>query len=223
MNEYDLFNRLGTPKRIYFIKNAICKPDSEVEFNHKGYPYISKRSLTQVAKLWHRFITTRLLPTFTNYLVDSTRASLLYAIFEGQAINVGDTIKDMIRHCARHDGGEVWFPSLITNLIMERGIMTPPKVTGLLHSTPIRGRDALITMGDWEEDTQEEPEKMVDLNMTIEAIQSHTKELTRELRRLEERLDEQGYVPQYGPSPEEEEIRDPDGSQERILFKLSLF
>ena len=108
MNEYDLFNRSSMPKRIYFIKDAICKLGSEVELNHKGYPYILERSLTQVGRLWqYRFITTRLLFTFTNYLVDSTRASLLYAIFEGQAINVGDTIRDMIRHCAQHDGGEV--------------------------------------------------------------------------------------------------------------------
>ena len=68
--------------------------------------------------------------------------------------------------------------------------MTPPRVEGLLHSTPTHGRDALIIMGDWEGDTQEEPEKMVDLNMKIETNLSHTKELSRDLRRLEEKLDE---------------------------------
>ena len=135
-----------------------------------------------MAKLWYRFITTRRLPTFTNYFVDSPRACLLYAIFEGQTINVGDTIRDMIRYCTRRDRGEVWFPSLITNLIMEKGIMTPPKVTRLLHSAPIDCRQALMTIREWEGHWQGEPDKIVGLNIKIEAILSHTKELTKDLR-----------------------------------------
>ena len=92
--------------------------------------------------------------------------------------------------------------------------MTPPKITGLLHSVPIDCRQALMTIGEWEGDWQGEPDKIVGLNIKIEAILSHTKELTKDLRRLEEKLDEQGYVPPYVPSLEEEELRDPDGSQE---------
>ena len=48
-----------------------------------------------------------------------------YAIFERQAINVEETIRDMMRQCTRRERGELWFPSIITSLIMERGITTP--------------------------------------------------------------------------------------------------
>ena len=36
VNEYGLFIKSDTKKRIHFIKEALCEPSFEVEFNHKA-------------------------------------------------------------------------------------------------------------------------------------------------------------------------------------------
>ena len=79
---------------------------------------INKIDLTPIAKLWVKFLKSRLMPTTHTTTISQERLALLYVIVRGLPIDVGSIIEKDIRDCAmkNHKAAALLFPSLITRI-----------------------------------------------------------------------------------------------------------
>ena len=79
---------------------------------------INRMDLTPIAKVWVKFLKSRLMPTTHTTTVSQERLVLLYVIVRGLPIDVGSIIEKEIRDCAmkNHKAVALLFPSLITSI-----------------------------------------------------------------------------------------------------------
>ena len=79
---------------------------------------INRIDLTPIAKVWVKFLKSRLMPTTHITTISQERLILLYVIVKGLPINVGNIIEKEIRDCAikNHKAVALIFHSLITNI-----------------------------------------------------------------------------------------------------------
>ena len=90
---------------------------------------INRIDLKPIAKVWVKFLKSRLMPTTHTTTVSQERLVLLYAIVKGLPIDVESIIKKEIRDCAikNHKAATLLFPSLITSICVVSGIRLDAK------------------------------------------------------------------------------------------------
>ena len=85
---------------------------------------IIKINLKPIAKVWVKFLKSRLMPTTHTTTVSQERLILLYVIVKGLSINVGAIIEGEIRECAmkKHKIDVLLFHSLATSICLVSGV-----------------------------------------------------------------------------------------------------
>ena len=80
--------------------------------------------LKPIAKVWVKFLKSRLMPTSHTTTVSQERLVLLYVIVRRLPIDVGSIIEKEIRDCAikTHKAIALLFPSLITSICVVSGV-----------------------------------------------------------------------------------------------------
>ena len=85
---------------------------------------VNSIDLKPIAKVWVKFLKSRLMPTTHTTTVSQERLVLLYVIVRGLLINVGSIIVKEIRNCAvkTHRTAAMLFRSLITSICVVFGV-----------------------------------------------------------------------------------------------------
>ena len=90
-----LYAALNYPKVIKVLTNG----HGEWKINSEGHAvHFKAKHLAYIPKVWHHFITSRLIPTTNVCEVKAKRALLNYAIIQDIPFDVGQVIKDSILH-----------------------------------------------------------------------------------------------------------------------------
>ena len=88
----------------------------EWKLNSEGHTvYFKAKHLVYIPKVWHHFITSRLIPTTNVYEVTTKRALLKYAIIQDIPFYVGQFIEDAIL-CNKDENMYLRHPFLIYTL-----------------------------------------------------------------------------------------------------------
>ena len=97
--------------------------------------------MKRIAKVWVKFLKSRLMPTTHTTTVSQERLVLLYVIVRELPIDVGSIIEKEIRDCAvkNHKTAALLFPSLITSICVVSGIRLDA------HDEHVKNDDALTT------------------------------------------------------------------------------
>ena len=115
---YRLYGRPEYPEVIWVLTNRKC----ELKLNNDGHAVNFKaKHFSYIPKVWHRFITSRLIPTTNVCEVTSKRALLNYAIIQDISFDVGQVIEDAILH-NRDAKMNLWYPFLIYGLCIRAGV-----------------------------------------------------------------------------------------------------
>ena len=81
------------PEVLRMLTNRQC----EWKLNNKGHAvHFKAKNLGYIPKVWHRFITSRLIPTTNVCEVTAKRALINYAIIQDISFDVGQVIEDAI-------------------------------------------------------------------------------------------------------------------------------
>lgn len=110
-----------------FAKNIIVKKWGEVfktltiagnEWMNEEGRVVNKIDLKSIAKVWMKFLKSRLMRTTHTTTVSQDRLILLYAIVKGLTIDVGKIVEQEIRECAtkKQKSIALLFFSLITGI-----------------------------------------------------------------------------------------------------------
>lgn len=85
---------------------------------------VNRINLKPIAKVWVKFLKSRLMPTTHTTTVSQERLGLLYVIVRGLPIDVGSIIAKEIQDCAvkTHRTAALLFPSLITSICVIFGV-----------------------------------------------------------------------------------------------------
>ncbi|KAH9801445.1 hypothetical protein KPL71_001039 [Citrus sinensis] len=85
---------------------------------------VNRIYLKPIAKVWVKFLKSRLMPTTHTTTVSQERLVLLYVLVRGLPIDVGSIIATEIRECAAktHRTAALLFPSLVTNIFVVSGV-----------------------------------------------------------------------------------------------------
>ncbi|KAH9802189.1 hypothetical protein KPL71_001277 [Citrus sinensis] len=91
--------------------------------NEEGH-VINRIDLKPIAKVWVKFLKSRLMPTTHTTTISQERLVLLYVIVQWLPIDVGSIIKKEIRDCTvkNHKIAALLFPSLITSICVVSGV-----------------------------------------------------------------------------------------------------
>ena len=90
-----LYERPDYPEVIHVLTNG----RGEWKLNNEGHAvHFKAKHLAFIPKVWHHFITSRLIPTTNVCEVTAKRALLNYAIIQDIPFDVGQVIEDVILH-----------------------------------------------------------------------------------------------------------------------------
>ena len=90
-----IYERPGYPEVIRVLTNG----RGEWKLNSEGHAvHFKAKHLAYIPKVWHHFITSRLIPTTNVCEVTAKRALLNYAIIQDIPFDVGQVIEDAILH-----------------------------------------------------------------------------------------------------------------------------
>ena len=105
-----------TPQRWNKIFTTLTVKDAS-SANEEGR-VINMIDLKPIAKVWVKFLKSRLMPTTYTTTVSQERLVFLYVIVRGLPTDVGSIIEKLIKDCAtkNHKAVVLLFPSLITSI-----------------------------------------------------------------------------------------------------------
>ena len=113
-----LYERPDYPEVIRVLTNG----RGEWKPNNEGHAvHFKAKHLAYIPKVWHHFITSRLIPTTNVCEVTAKRALLNYAIIQDISFNVGQVIEDAILH-NRDAKMNLGHPFLIYGLCKRAGV-----------------------------------------------------------------------------------------------------
>ncbi|GMN54708.1 hypothetical protein TIFTF001_023831 [Ficus carica] len=101
----------------------VCVTDTTWTVSTQGKLTVPRANLTPQCKVWYHFLKTRLMPSTHIQTVSKDRVLLLDSIISGRPIDVGKIIFQGLGACAAKKCGSLWFPSLITSLCANRGVL----------------------------------------------------------------------------------------------------
>ena len=104
--------------------------------------------LKPVAKVWVKFLKSRLMSTTHTTTVSHERLILLYVIFKGLPLDVGKHIKKKIRECAmeKHKTAAFLFPSLITSIFLVYGVKILAKDERVMNEGALRASLVMLQL-----------------------------------------------------------------------------
>ena len=116
-----------TPKRWNTIFTTLTVEGASWA-NEQGH-VINMIDLKPIAKVWVKFLKSRLMPTTHTITVLQEKLVLLYVIVRGLPINVGSIIEKEIKDCAikKHKAATLLFPSLITSICVVSNVRLEAK------------------------------------------------------------------------------------------------
>ena len=113
-----LYERLDYPEVIWVLTNG----RGEWKLNNDGHAvHFKSKNLSYIPKVWHHFITSRLIPTTNVCEVTAKRALLNYAIIQDIPFDVGQVIEESILH-NRDAKMNLGHPFLIYGLCIGAGV-----------------------------------------------------------------------------------------------------
>ena len=93
------FDRLSERPDYPDVLRVLTKGRGEWKLNSEGHAvHFKAKHLAYIPKVWHHFITSRLIPTTNVCEVTAKRALLNYAIIHDIPFDVGQVIEDAILH-----------------------------------------------------------------------------------------------------------------------------
>ena len=93
----EAYDRLHETPNYLEVLKMLTNRQGEWKLNNEGHVvYFKAKHLASIPKVWHHFITPRLIPTTNVCEVTTKRALLNYAIIQDIPFNVGQVIKDAI-------------------------------------------------------------------------------------------------------------------------------
>ena len=93
----EAFNRLHENSNYPEVLRFLTKGQGEWKLNNKGHAvHFKAKHLAYIPKVWHHFITSRLIPTTNILEVTAKRALLNFAIIQDISFDVGQVIEDAI-------------------------------------------------------------------------------------------------------------------------------
>ena len=93
------FDRLYEPPDYPEVIRVLTNGRGEWKLNNEGHVvHFKAKHLAFIPKVWHHFITSRLIPTTNVCEVTAKRALLNYAIIQDIPFDVGQVIEDAILH-----------------------------------------------------------------------------------------------------------------------------
>ena len=116
---YDrLHEALNYPEVLRILKNE----QGEWKLNNEGHAvHFKAKNLAYIPKVWHHFITSRLIPTANVCEVTTKRALLNYAIFQDITFDVRQIIEDAILY-NKDSKTNLGHPFLIYGLCKQDGV-----------------------------------------------------------------------------------------------------
>ncbi|KAJ4705116.1 Retrotransposon gag protein [Melia azedarach] len=84
---------------------------------------VMRTALTPAARVWYHFIKFCLRPTTHDDTVSQSKILLIYALLIGLSINIGRIILAEMRKCISKAAGQLYFPSTITMLCAQAGVI----------------------------------------------------------------------------------------------------
>lgn len=120
--EYTKFTENMTVKKWGEVFKTLTIQGSE--WMNKKSRVVNRIELIPIAKVWVKFLKSRLMPTTHTTTISQDRLILLYAIVKGLAIDVGKIIKKEIREFTTRKQKSVvfLFPSLIIGICKAFGV-----------------------------------------------------------------------------------------------------
>ena len=104
------------------VIRVLTNGQGEWKINSEGHTvHFKAKHLAYIPKVWHHFITLRLIPTTNVCEVTTKRALLNYAIIQDIPFDVGQVIEDAILH-NRNAKMNIWHPFLIYGLCKQAGL-----------------------------------------------------------------------------------------------------
>ena len=138
------FNRLYEYPDYPEVIRVLTKGRGEWKINSAGHAvHFKAKNLAFIPKVWHHFITSRLIPTTNVCEVTAKRALLNYAIIQDIPFDVGQVIEDAILH-NRDAKMNLGHPFLIFGLCIRAGVplddneawLHPIKAISIKRDTP---------------------------------------------------------------------------------------
>ena len=94
---YDAYDRLQEHPNYPEVLRLLTNDRGEWKLNNEGHAvHFKAKNLAYIPKVWHRFITSRLIPTTNVCEVTTKRALLKYVIIQDIPFDVGQVIEDAI-------------------------------------------------------------------------------------------------------------------------------
>ncbi|KAJ4717211.1 Retrovirus-related Pol polyprotein from transposon 17.6 [Melia azedarach] len=122
-DEYSEFTETVTEEQINEALQLTTKEGTQWIVSSTKKRTVMQTALTPAARVWYHFIKFRLRPTTHNDTVSQSRILLIYALLIGLSINIGRIILAEMRKCISKAAGQLYFPSTITMLCAQAGVI----------------------------------------------------------------------------------------------------
>ena len=120
------------------ITGHLCYGKVEWEMTHSGAYKLFKVGLFNAdAKAWYAFVATRLDPVKHISDVTLDRAKLVYAIMLDKTMDIGCLIYSRLMYTMTPTSTGIWFPSLVTALCRQAGVVISVEETERPRLQPI--------------------------------------------------------------------------------------
>ena len=144
--------------------------------NEEGH-VVNRIDLTPIAKVWVKFLKSRLMPTTHTTTVSQDRLVLLYVIVRGHPIDVSSIIAQEIRDCAfkTHRIAALLFPSLVISIYVVSGVRLDARDEHVKNDGAFTARTIERVAGESAEATTElvvvtRARRAIGLEQTIQAL-----------------------------------------------------
>ncbi|KAJ4715100.1 Retrovirus-related Pol polyprotein from transposon 17.6 [Melia azedarach] len=122
-DEYSEFTETVTEEQINEALQLTTKEGTQWIVSTTEKRTVMRTALTPAARVWYHFIKFHLRPTTHDDTVSQSRILLIYALLIGLSINIGRIILAEMRKCISKAAGQLYFPSTITMLCAQAGVI----------------------------------------------------------------------------------------------------
>ncbi|KAJ4724778.1 Retrotransposon gag protein [Melia azedarach] len=122
-DEYSEFTEIVTEERINEALQLTTKEGTQWIVSTTKKRTVMRTALTPAARVWYHLIKFRLRPTTHDDTVSQSRILLIYALLIGLSINIERIILAEMRKCISKVVGHLYFPSTITMLCAQAGVI----------------------------------------------------------------------------------------------------
>ncbi|KAJ4715184.1 DEAD-box ATP-dependent RNA helicase 56-like isoform X1 [Melia azedarach] len=122
-DECSEFTKIVTKEQNNEALQLTTKEDTQWIVSTTEKRIVIQNALTPATRVWYHFIKFRLRPTTNDDTVSQSIILLIYALLIGLSINIGSIILAEMRKCISKAAGQLYFPSTITMLCAQAGVI----------------------------------------------------------------------------------------------------